>query len=252
MQNEDFDKPKLKPILEEAYKLVLLIEEKTGNKDVIKKKLESQRQDLIKKKKDMISWDRVEDQQENCKMLFKSIMCPLGERCNKDNRSRWPKSGTKTVTPFGRMCLYAHHYHELEFPETLNTKIAAINKMKKGLASTAETEAKNVKGPFIPPNNLKNCSGCLFCTFCISKRKNKLKTPEEQKVLNEKNLKMMKKFENKHTTEFVEEMRDLKKKLNIDDNYCKKFGMLKKAAVLLHYERENDAIDEIAKAVKIV
>jgi hypothetical protein len=62
----------------------------------------------------------------------------------------------------------------------------------------------------------------------------------------------MKKFEDKHTTEYIEEMRDLKKKLNIDDNYCKKFGMLKKAAVLLHYERENDALDEIAKAVKIV
>jgi hypothetical protein len=42
MQNEDFDKPKLKPILEEAYKLVMLIEEKTGKKDVIKKKLEKQ------------------------------------------------------------------------------------------------------------------------------------------------------------------------------------------------------------------
>lgn len=62
MQNEDFDKPKLKPILEEAYKLVMLIEEKTGNKDVMKKKLENQKQELIKKKKDMIAWDSVEAQ----------------------------------------------------------------------------------------------------------------------------------------------------------------------------------------------
>ena len=245
MQNEDFDKPKLKPILEEAYKLVMLIEEKTGKKDVIKKKLEKQQQELIKKKKDMIAWDRVEDQQENCKMLFKSIMCPLGDRCNKDNRSRWPKSGTKTVTPFGRMCLYAHHYH-------LNTKIAAINLMKKGLASTAETEAKNVKDPFKPPNTLKSCRGCHDCAYCKFRLDTTPFTAEAQKVENEKQKKYMKKAEDKNTTTYIDEMRDLKKKLNIDENYCKKFGILKKAAVLLHYERENDALDEIAKAVKIV
>lgn len=52
-------------------------------------------------------------------------------------------------------------------------------------------------------------------------------------------------------TTFIDEMRDLKKKLNLDDNYFKKFGMLKKAAVLLFHNRENDAFDEIAKAVKI-
>jgi hypothetical protein len=179
-------------------------------------------------------------------------MCPLGEKCNKDNRSRWPKSGTKTVTPFGRMCLYAHHYNELEFPETLNTKIAAIEKMKSGLASTAETEAKNVKGAFIPPNNLKNCPGCHDCAYCKFRTKKPILPHDQQKTKNEKHQKYMKKFEDKHTTEYIEEMRDLKKKLNIDDNYCKKFGMLKKAAVLLHYERENDALDEIAKAVKIV
>lgn len=77
-------------------------------------------------------------------MLFKSIMCPLGDQCPKDNRARWPKSGTKTVTPFGEKCLYAHHYNELEFPETINTKISAINTMKKNIGSTTENEAKAV------------------------------------------------------------------------------------------------------------
>jgi len=54
-------------------------------------------------------------------------MCPLGAQCPKDNRPRWPASSTKTVKSFGEKCLYAHHYLELEFPETLNTKIAIIN-----------------------------------------------------------------------------------------------------------------------------
>lgn len=83
------------------------------------------------------------------------------------------------------MCLYAHHYHELEFPETLNTKIAAINKIKKGLASTAETEAKNVRGAFIPPNQLKSCPGCHDCAYCKFRFKTLPKTSEAQKALNE-------------------------------------------------------------------
>jgi hypothetical protein len=33
------------------------------------------------------------------------------------------------------------------------------------------------------------------------------------------------------------------------DNFYKKFGILKKASVLLFYGRTNDAFDEIAKAV---
>ena len=43
MCNEDFEKAKLKPLLEEAYNLILLIEEKTTNMDAIKMKLEKQK-----------------------------------------------------------------------------------------------------------------------------------------------------------------------------------------------------------------
>lgn len=142
MLQEDFDKKKLKPVLEEAYKLVKLIEEKTGNKEAIRAKLEKQKQKLIDQQKKLLDLDTVAEMEENSKLLFKSIMCPLGDQCPKDNRARWPKSGTKTVTPFGEKCLYAHHYNELEFPETLNTKISAINTMKKNIGRTAENEAK--------------------------------------------------------------------------------------------------------------
>ena len=74
---------------------------------------------------------------------------------------------------------------------------------------------------------------------------------EEQVAKNEKYLKQMKKAEDPETTKYIDDMRELKKKLNLDDNYFKKFGMLKKANALLYYGRENEALDEIAKAVEI-
>ena len=174
-------------------------------------------------------------------------MCPLGERCSKVNRSRWPKSSTKSIVPVGNMCLYAHHYSELEFPETMMTKISALNQMKSKLSKNAETDEAAAKKPFRPANTFKDCSGCGKCQYC-----NFLKnSAEEQRKLLEKYSKNIHQNEDKNMTTFIDEMRDLKKKLNLDDNYFKKFGMLKKAAVLLFYNRENDAFDEIAKAVKI-
>lgn len=44
----------------------------------------------------------------------------------------------------------------------------------------------------------------------------------------------------------------IRKSLNLDDNYTRKFGLLKKACVLFFYGRYNDAFDEIAKAAKII
>ena len=40
--------------------------------------------------------------------------------------------------------------------------------------------------------------------------------------------------------------------MQVDENYCKKFGLLKKAAVLSYYDRVNEAFNEIAKAVAII
>jgi hypothetical protein len=47
-------------------------------------------------------------------------------------------------------------------------------------------------------------------------------------------------------------MATIKKELNLDDNFCKKFGLLKKASVLALFGREKDAKYEIAKAATIV
>lgn len=45
---------------------------------------------------------------------------------------------------------------------------------------------------------------------------------------------------------------DKKIKFNLDENFCKKFGSLKKASVLAFYGRTNEAFSEIAKAADIV
>lgn len=208
--------------------------------------------------------DTVAEQEENTKLLFKSIMCPLGDRCPKDNRARWPKSDIKTVTPFGEKCLYAHHYNELEFPETLKTKISAIKTMQNNIGKSAEAEAKSTKTQFKPASYMKDCKGCHNCNFCRFKHTTDARSAE---VLADKNQRkyretMQKKAEEEgkgttkkpkpdFTTTYIEEMRNLKKEMDLDDNYFKKFGMLKKAAVLLFYERENEAMDEVSKAVEI-
>lgn len=48
------------------------------------------------------------------------------------------------------------------------------------------------------------------------------------------------------------EMSKIRTELNLDENYTKKFGLLKKACVLYFYGRYNDSFDEIAKAAKII
>jgi len=47
-------------------------------------------------------------------------------------------------------------------------------------------------------------------------------------------------------------MQVLKEKINVDDNYCIKFGHLKKATVLYNYGRINDAHEELAKGIEII
>ncbi len=123
--------------------------------------------------------------------------------------------------------------------------------MKKKISKAAENEAKSGKDKFKPASYLKECLGCLNCNYCNFRRKNFVLKKEEQVALNEKYLKQMKKAEDPETTKYIDDMRELKKKLNLDDNYFKKFGMLKKANALLYYGRENEALDEIAKAVEI-
>jgi hypothetical protein len=59
------------------------------------------------------------------KILFRTIMCPLKEKCNKAKMQRWPQTNIKSNTKFGEECPFAHHPMELMFPESIMTKIAS-------------------------------------------------------------------------------------------------------------------------------
>ncbi len=62
----------------------------------------------------------------------------------------------------------------------------------------------------------------------------------------------MQRAESQETLRYLKEMAGHKEELNVDELYCKKFGLLKKASVLAYYGRDKDAKYEIARAATIV
>ena len=62
----------------------------------------------------------------------------------------------------------------------------------------------------------------------------------------------MKNAEGEEELKYLEEMSTLKKELNLDDLYFKKFGLLKKASLLSLNGRKKDAKYWIATAAEIV
>ena len=93
--------------------------------------------------------------------LFKTIMCPLKNECPKLIPPRWPSSKHKSITRFGKNCPYAHHPMELQFPETLQMRIAA-NKA----CSKRDPQAQPAKR-FVNAGDLYECSGCGHCNMCL-------------------------------------------------------------------------------------
>ena len=100
MRPENYENVKLVPILDAAYALWCKLENL--------KKQATKRCAQINKER----------------YLFKTIMCPLGDKCPKLKKHRWPNSSIKTVTKFGANCPYAHQMNELRFPEEYDSKIA--------------------------------------------------------------------------------------------------------------------------------
>lgn len=98
--------------------------------------------------------------------------------------------------------------------------------------------AKSGKGNFKFAGDLYDCRGCgTHCNMCL------------YRAANANALK-----ENKHKAKIKPEKIEDRKKIN-DENcnmFAKKFGLLKKANVLMFYGRSNDAFDEIAKAADII
>ena len=175
-------------------------------------------------------------------------MCPLKDSCPKVRKSRWPDSSIKTVTKFGALCPYAHHLMELEFPESLHAKIAATKGQKQKTMQSVDKES--LSQPFL--------------TASLSLWKDKKNGEMDEATLKAKRAKLaasMKKMEDPSLIEFMKEMKEVNLgvagtskgvKINLDENFCKKFGALKKASVLAYYGRTNEAFAEIAKAAEIV
>ena len=91
-------------------------------------------------------------------ILFRSIMCPLKEKCPRDQRPRWPTSNTKSNTKFGDDCPYAHHQMELKFPESIVTKLSSSYQTIKNMRSKVDFDKP--REAFKPSGPLFDCSGC--------------------------------------------------------------------------------------------
>jgi hypothetical protein len=193
------------------------------------------------------------------KILFRSIMCPLKDKCSKSKIPRWPTSNTKSFTKFGEECPFAHHPNELMFPESIVTKISANIQRIKTLEQKMVEEKPKV---FKPSGGLFDCAGCSQksgkhiggpCNLCRYKEM----AGEMTKKFNDKSRKssLMRSMERRESKEVKSDRNELsliRKQLDLDTNYTKKFGLMKKACVLKFYGRYNDSFDEIAKAAKII
>ena len=81
-------------------------------------------------------------------------MCPLKNKCTKVKFQRWPTSNVKSITNFGKDCPYAHHPMELQFPQTLTTRI------------NASEYKKHIPNKPMYTNPLFDCDGCSRCSLC--------------------------------------------------------------------------------------
>lgn len=142
----------------------------------------------------------VDEDGKDTTVLFKTIMCPLGDTCSKVKKARWPNSSIKSVTNFGALCPYAHHLMELEFPETLQTKINASKHTKDKLIQTV-AQSKPL-APFKP--------SCLNYKSDLSFKKEKSDMDKQElKIKKAKLHKILKDNEDPNLTEYFKEMKQI-------------------------------------------
>jgi hypothetical protein len=113
---EDFENKKLLPIFKEAFDLIMIIEDRKRETDKKIKNIRRKQRDLKKTMRSFSTYKRSQtriDAYSKEKILYRTIMCPLRDKCPKDMRPRWPTSNTKAKTKFGEECPFAHHPMEL-------------------------------------------------------------------------------------------------------------------------------------------
>ena len=106
--------------------------------------------------------------------IYKTIMCPLKDTCPKLKKQRWPYTGIKSHAKLGKDCPYAHHAMELAFPQTINMRLAANEKISKG-----DQNDKARKQDFSYSGSLVECRGCgNRCNLCRFNSKAKEKVDQ--------------------------------------------------------------------------
>jgi hypothetical protein len=283
MPEEDFENKKLLPILKEAFDLIRLLEKKKQIADKEIAKIKKQRKkfreeiknyDKYKKAQVQIE-DMTEDERKKVTTIYKSIMCPLKDKCSKDKSKRWPASNIKSCSQFGQDCPYAHHPSELQFPEQIYAKMSSTKNQIHTLEKSKIEESKNKV--FTPASALYDCKGrcqpgskaaCNKCThdFMAAQASDKLNNPSKKaRLYSSINRKEgidlrrsrteLSAIKNKQKEEDAKGQGKNPAKImdyTTDSRFSEKFGKLKKACVLFEYGRINDAFDEIATAAKIV
>jgi hypothetical protein len=142
---------------------------------------------------------------------------------------------------------------ELRFPESSLNKVQAaesqIKKLERKIGSEKPAEV------WRPGGVMEDCSGCGQpsgkhiggpCNYCKS---NQLKILSEKKFAEvSKKLQEANGPKPNISNEEKEFKERFNKEMNLDENYAKKFGMLKKACVLYSYGRFNDAFHSVSEA----
>ncbi len=253
---EDFENKKLVSILREAYDLIKKIEDRKEATEKRIKQIENRQKSLKKSLRSFSSYKRSQTRMDDGKemILYRTIMCPLREKCPSDMRPRWPTSNTRSKTKFGQECPFAHHPMELQFPESIITKLSASRHTIKALREKVDKEKP--KDVFKPSGKLFDCVGCFQkgpCNLCRYKEM----ADKSSAKFNDKNRKeslrrSMEKRESSEVKSDYKAMTQIMEELDLDENYTLKFGHLKKACVLFFYGRYNDSFDEVAKAAEII
>ena len=132
-------------------------------------------------------------------------------------------------------------------------------------AIRSEVESKKPQSAFIPTGTISDCKGGCFTTKCnhckykamagliISDLNDtSIKPTLEAIAMKKKSYNARINAESKETMEYMNTMKTINKELDLDEQYAKKFGLLKKASILSHYRRDKDAKYEIARAATIV
>ena len=128
-----------------------------------------------------------------------------------------------------------------------------------------QVDSKLPSHAFIPTGTITDCKGGCFTTKCNSCKYKSMAgyiitnlddtsiRPDMKTIAEKKQSKNARiNAETKETLEYMETMKKINEDLNLDEEYCKKFGLLKKASILSHYRRDKDAKLEIARAATIV